>query len=290
MKKPGLGIIANGLYLLAIYFFVLIFQFTLSEKQVVWAYGIMFACFLCDAVLMCFVSGWKALTWLKSIIAFCIWHLVLAGFVRLVMGFLSENYEGSLKLENTISLLLIALSFVVLILPHFKVKFNSKPVNPEFKPSHANIMFTATFKSMRGLMILFSVLGLIVIFFSFFTKSLLIIVYGIFPIVLLLIIKLRYKVTVNDNEITSTGFFQTKRINLSEITGSSWMHQKGYPYNRLYGLYVYEFRTSDKKMRINFIYFPKECMKTILEIVSKQKKGNKQKKHLGHQFERKNQT
>ena len=91
---------------------------------------------------------------------------------------------------------------------------------------------------------------------------------GLLLLTLLVTIRIRFKVVLNDSEIISTGFFSTKRIAIDEITNGRWLVDDGYPKDRLYGPYVYEIQTATESMRINFKLFPLDCMQTVLKTIA----------------------
>jgi hypothetical protein len=125
--------------------------------------------------------------------------------------------------------------------------------------------YEATFKSMIGLTIVLSLLGTLTLFAGLSGNSPSMVVLGIASFVILVIIRVRFKVTFDENYLTSTGFVSTKTLRWSEITRVVRMADCGYPKDRFYGPFVYEFQTKNGSLKINFKLFPIECMTKILK-------------------------
>jgi hypothetical protein len=82
---------------------------------------------------------------------------------------------------------------------------------------------------------------------------------------LLIVVRLRFKVSFDENVLISTGFFTTKSLEWPKIKKVIRMWDYGYPKNRLYGPFVYEFQSSTENMKINFKLFSVECKSEIFE-------------------------
>ena len=90
---------------------------------------------------------------------------------------------------------------------------------------------------------------------------------GVLLIALLVIIRSRFKVVVDDKQIEYTGFFPTKVILFSDIVHSGWMFEHGYSRDRFYGSFVYEILSKNNRIKINFRLFPLDLMKKVLDTI-----------------------
>jgi hypothetical protein len=125
--------------------------------------------------------------------------------------------------------------------------------------------YRATFRSMAGLTVIFVPIAGLSIAAGIKANAPGLIAIGLLLIALLLAIRLRFKVVVNEDEIIATGFFRTRRVRLAELTGAKWMVDYGYPRDRFYGPFTYELQTPKETLRINFKLFPLACMSEVLE-------------------------
>ena len=125
--------------------------------------------------------------------------------------------------------------------------------------------YQATFKSMIGLTVILSFLGVMTMFLGISAKVPGMVVIGAVLFAVLATIRFRFKVTLDEQYLTSTGFLSTKRLRWSEITRVVRSADCGYPKDRFYGPFVYEFRTATDSLKINFKLFPMECMTKILK-------------------------
>lgn len=123
--------------------------------------------------------------------------------------------------------------------------------------------YRATFTSNLGLVILALPLCGFIIATGVTHNEIGMVILGIGPLAWLLAIRLRLRVIVGDNYIEYTGLFSTKRIKISDITESCWMVKLGYPTDRFYGPYTYRIRTPHQSLKINFKFFPLECMRDV---------------------------
>lgn len=98
---------------------------------------------------------------------------------------------------------------------------------------------------------------------------------GLLLILLLLVIRLRFKVVIGNDAIIATGFFRTRRVRLANITAAQWMSEYGYPTSRFYGPFVYEIRSPEETLRINLKLFPIECMGTIVKMIEERTSGSR---------------
>jgi hypothetical protein len=125
-------------------------------------------------------------------------------------------------------------------------------------PSGGILEYKATFDDIVGLVILCTLVGLPLIAVGILTKppSLIAAVLGCIVILIPFVVRLRCKVTVSSQQISSTGLFKTRTVNLADITAAYWIR---YP--------VIEIQTQDDYVRINFKLFSLECLATVMEIV-----------------------
>ncbi len=120
---------------------------------------------------------------------------------------------------------------------------------------------------MIGLTVILTILSLLSLSNGFYGNAPGMVVLGVGFIILLLIIRFRFKVGFDEQKLSSTSFFSTKTLKWNEINKVVRMWDYGYPKNRLYGPYVYEFQTSNDNLKINFKLFPIECGSEILNKV-----------------------
>jgi hypothetical protein len=89
----------------------------------------------------------------------------------------------------------------------------------------------------------------------------------VISILALAIIRIRFKVIVDEKQIEYTGFFATKVILFSDIVHSGWMFEHGYSRDRFYGSLVYEILSKNNRIKINFRLFPLGSMSKAIEML-----------------------
>ena len=127
--------------------------------------------------------------------------------------------------------------------------------------------YKATFRSMAGLTCLLLFMALLCIGVGIQAQAVGMIIVGLLFILLLIVIRLRFNVVVNDDEISATGFFRTRRVRMSDIKSAKWISEYGYPTSRFYGPFVYEIQDAEETLRVNFKLFPIECMDTVVKMI-----------------------
>ncbi len=90
---------------------------------------------------------------------------------------------------------------------------------------------------------------------------------GFLLFALLVAIRIRFKVVLDEKQIEYTGFFATKVILFSDIVHSGWMFEHGYSRDRFYGSFVYEILSKNNRIKINFRLFPLDLMTTLIQIL-----------------------
>lgn len=125
--------------------------------------------------------------------------------------------------------------------------------------------YQVTFKSMIGLTVGLSLIGIMTISLGILAKDPSFAMIGAVLLSVLATIRIRYKVTSDGEYLTSTDILSTKKLKWSEITQIIRSVDCGYPKNRFYGPFAYEFRTTTDCLKINFKLFPLECMTEILK-------------------------
>jgi hypothetical protein len=127
--------------------------------------------------------------------------------------------------------------------------------------------YRVTFKGMLSLALVISILALAIIGNAILYKQALLVIPGILFIVLLVAIRIRFKVIVDEKQIEYTGFFATKVILFSDIVHSGWMFEHGYSRDRFYGSLVYEILSKNNRIKINFRLFPLGSMSKAIEML-----------------------
>jgi hypothetical protein len=120
---------------------------------------------------------------------------------------------------------------------------------------------------MFGFALVLSIFAISFIGNAILFKEPLLVVPGIFLIALLVIIRIRFKVVLDEKQIEYTGFFPTKVILFSDIVHSGWMFEHGYSRDRFYGSFVYEILSKNNRIKINFRLFPLDLMKKVLDTI-----------------------
>jgi len=92
---------------------------------------------------------------------------------------------------------------------------------------------------------------------------------GILLLALLSVIRIRFKVVVDERQIEYTGFFTTKVILFSDIVHSGWMFEHGYSRDKFYGSFVYEILSKNNRIKINFRLFPLDLMRKVIEMLER---------------------
>ena len=133
--------------------------------------------------------------------------------------------------------------------------------------SNERTQYNVTFKSMLGLALVLSIFAFLFIGNAILYKQPLFVVPGILLIALLVVIRIRFKVVVDEKQIEYTDFFKTKVILFSDIVHSGWMFEHGYSMDRFYGSFVYEILSKHDSIRINFRLFPLDLMEKVLELI-----------------------
>lgn len=126
---------------------------------------------------------------------------------------------------------------------------------------------SVTFKSMLGMAFVLSLFAFFLIGGALFYKKPLLFIPGILFLVLLFLIRFRFKVVVDEKQIEYTGFFTTKVIMFSDIVHSGWMFEHGYSRDRFYGSFMYEILSKNNCIKINFRLFPLDLMKNVLDTI-----------------------
>jgi hypothetical protein len=129
--------------------------------------------------------------------------------------------------------------------------------------------YRVTFKSMFGFALVLSIFTFSFIGSAILHKQPLLAAPGVFLFALLVIIRIRFKVVLDEKEIEYTGFFATKVILFSDIVHSGWMFEHGYSRDRFYGSFVYEILSKNNRIKINFRLFPLDLMKQVLDTIEK---------------------
>jgi hypothetical protein len=127
--------------------------------------------------------------------------------------------------------------------------------------------YNVTFKSMFGLALVLSIFAFSFIGIAILYKKPLLVFLGILLIVLLVAIRSRFKVVVDEKQIEYTGFFPTKVIKFTDIIHSGWMFEHGYSRDRFYGSFVYEILSEKSCIKINFRLFPLDLMKKVIDTI-----------------------
>jgi hypothetical protein len=124
--------------------------------------------------------------------------------------------------------------------------------------------YYATFKSNLGLVVLVIPVCGLLIAVSAAHSEIKMVILGAVPLIWLLAIRIRLKVTISDGYLEYRGLLASKRIRLLDVTDCRSMESLGYPYDRLYGPYTYRIKTPAESLKINFKFFPLECMNSVL--------------------------
>jgi hypothetical protein len=132
-------------------------------------------------------------------------------------------------------------------------------------PGKGKMEYRVTFKSMFGFALVLSIFAIAFIGNAILYKQPLLVVPGIFLIALLVIIRIRFKVVLDEKQIEYTGFFATKVILFSDIVHSGWMFEHGYSKDRFYGSFAYEILSENNRIKINFRLFPLDLMTTLIQ-------------------------
>jgi hypothetical protein len=127
--------------------------------------------------------------------------------------------------------------------------------------------YRVTFKSMFGLALVLSIFAFSFIGYAILYKQPLFVVPGFLLFALLVAIRIRFKVVLDEKQIEYTGFFATKVILFSDIVHSGWMFEHGYSRDRFYGSFVYEILSKNNRIKINFRLFPLDLMTTLIQIL-----------------------
>jgi hypothetical protein len=127
--------------------------------------------------------------------------------------------------------------------------------------------FKATFKNMIGLAVLLSLLAVLSMFSGIYGNAPGMEVLGIVLALFLVIIRFRFKVYIDEQQLSSTGFVSTKTVRWSDINRVVRVADCGYPKDRFYGPFVYEFQTANDSLKINFKLFSIECMTEAMKRV-----------------------
>ena len=125
---------------------------------------------------------------------------------------------------------------------------------------------------MLGLTIIISFLSVMLILNGIIGKAPTAIVLGITLFALFLVIRLRFKVNFNKEQISSTGFLTTKTLKWTEIQRVIRLSECKYPKNKFYGPFEYQFQGSSGNLKINFKLFPIECMENVFKNVEESDK------------------
>ena len=133
--------------------------------------------------------------------------------------------------------------------------------------ANGRMEYRVTFKSMFGFALVLSIFAFLFIGGAILYGKPLFTIPGVLLIVLLVIIRSRFKVVVGDTQIEYTGFFTTKVILFSDIVHSGWMFEHGYSRDRFYGSFVYEILSKNNRIKINFRLFPLDLMKKVLDTI-----------------------
>ena len=120
---------------------------------------------------------------------------------------------------------------------------------------------------MFGLALVLSIFAFSFIGYAILYKQPLFVVPGFLLFALLVAIRIRFKVVLDEKQIEYTGFFATKVILFSDIVHSGWMFEHGYSRDRFYGSFVYEILSKNNRIKINFRLFPLDLMTTLIQIL-----------------------
>jgi hypothetical protein len=127
--------------------------------------------------------------------------------------------------------------------------------------------YRATFKSNFGLVVLALPVCGFTIAVGAMQNEFAMVILGVTPLAWLLAIRLRLRVALGNDYLQYTGLLSTRRIRLSEVTDCCPMANLGWPINRFYGPFTYRIRTPQESLKINFKFFPLECMHDVLERI-----------------------
>jgi len=127
--------------------------------------------------------------------------------------------------------------------------------------------YNVKFKSMFGLALVLSIFAFSLIGNAILYKQPLFVVPGVLLFALLVAIRIRFKVVLDEKQIEYTGFFATKVMLFSDIVHSGWMFEHGYSRDRFYGSFVYEILSKNNRIKINFRLFPLDLMKKVLDTI-----------------------
>jgi len=127
--------------------------------------------------------------------------------------------------------------------------------------------YRVTFKSMFGMALVLSIFAFLSIGGAVLYNRPLLLIPGVLLIALLVAIRIRFKVVVDENRIEYIGFLTTKVILFSGIVHSGWMFEHGYSRDRFFGSLVYEILSTDACIRINFRLFPLDLMGKLIRKI-----------------------
>ena len=111
---------------------------------------------------------------------------------------------------------------------------------------------------MRGLGILYIILGAFFLFIGWFTRVTFVILIGFCIYFYLWLISKRLRVEWLSDQLICQGWLKKREVPLSEIISVKSIDQTGWPKNRLYWPSTYEIRTNEGCLLINLLYFSRE--------------------------------
>ncbi len=129
------------------------------------------------------------------------------------------------------------------------------------------MIYNATVKSNFGMFAISVPICGFFIVFGAMHKQIAMVVLGAVPLIWLLAIRLRLRVIVTDDHLEYRGLLSTKQLRFTDVTDCRPMVSLGYLAEKLYGPFTYRIQTSDESIKINFKFFPLECMVSVLSKI-----------------------
>lgn len=127
---------------------------------------------------------------------------------------------------------------------------------------------------MLGMTIVLCIFSFIAVWLGVSLKESSLVIVGFIVIGLLLLIKQRFRVVVDDSQISCRGLLCENSVRLVDVVEVKRVADCGWPADRFCGPDTYEIIGAQSKVRINFKYFPIECRN---EVFSKLKDNTDQK-------------
>lgn len=125
-------------------------------------------------------------------------------------------------------------------------------------------VYQPTFKAMLGVALMVMITTISLLFASMQTGRAIPAILASIFVGILLAIRLRIRIAIDEDRIEYSGLFSRRTIRFSDIIHAGWMYEHGFSRDRFFGSLVYEVLSRKERIKINFRLFSIDQMSSLI--------------------------